>query len=267
MAKLTIAFLALAGFYATADQADARKKFVGTWEARWKNKVIWTMLLGIIFSTGGLVGTVRAQSMPGTSERFEVASIRPSGAQGGQPSFKSDLAGGIQATNVTLKLLIQMAYDIRPEQLSGGPAWTDSEEYTVIAKGPEGDPVLLEAARREVTRERLQALLSERFHLTLKLEVNAAAGYVLRVDRKGHKMTLATDTAVSRLRQIGLWELLGEGVEMPILARFLGAHLQATVEDGTGLAGHYNFHLKWTPDPPIAASELPEESLIPASLG
>jgi uncharacterized protein (TIGR03435 family) len=34
-------------------------------------------------------------------------------------------------------MLIQMAYDVRPEQVSGGPGWTDSEEYTVIAKGPE----------------------------------------------------------------------------------------------------------------------------------
>src|SRR5580693_9225363 len=78
------------------------------------------LLFGFLVFTSGLpAGILSAQSMLGESDRFEVASIRPSGAKGGLPSFKSNPGGGIQATNVTLKLLIQMAYDIRPEQLSG----------------------------------------------------------------------------------------------------------------------------------------------------
>src|SRR5260370_27948303 len=111
--------------------------------------------------------------------RFEVASIRPSDAKGGRPSFESNPGGGVRATNVTLKLLIQMAYGIRPEQLSGGPGWTDSEEYTVIARGPEGGPVLSGAAQLELTHKRLQALLTERFLRPLKREPNPSAGHVL----------------------------------------------------------------------------------------
>jgi hypothetical protein len=78
--------------------------------------------------------------------------VRPSDAKGGRPSFESNPGGGVRATNVTLKLLIQMAYDIRPEQLSGGPGWTDSEQYTVIAKGPEGGPPLSAAEQKALTR-------------------------------------------------------------------------------------------------------------------
>jgi uncharacterized protein (TIGR03435 family) len=122
--------------------------------------------------------------MPEQTDRFEVVWIRPSGAEIGRPSVEFNSGGGVRATNVTLKLLIQLVYDIRPEQLSGGPGWTDSEQYTVIAKGPEEDPVLSKAAQQELTRKRLQTLLGERFHLALKRESNPTGGYVLTVDRR-----------------------------------------------------------------------------------
>jgi uncharacterized protein (TIGR03435 family) len=173
--------------------------------------------------------------------------------------------GGIHATNVTLKLLIQMAYDIRPEQLSGGPGWTDSEEYTVIASG---GPVLSGAAQQGLARKRLQALLSERFHLALKQETNPSDGFVLTVDKKGPKITVASDSGDPQIHTIRRWEIHAEGIGMTLLVHYLGAHLRATVVDRTGLDGRYSFHLDWTPVPPptsVASLDgLPEESLIPA---
>jgi uncharacterized protein (TIGR03435 family) len=54
---------------------------------------------------------------------------------------------------------------------------------------------------------------------------------------------------------------------MSSFASFLGVHLMATVVDRTGLDGHYNFDLNWTPEtiPPDLNSlnGLPEETLIP----
>jgi uncharacterized protein (TIGR03435 family) len=225
-------------------------------------------LLAILVSTAGLAGIMSAQSMPDASDRFEVASIRRGVGDDGRPSMEYLPGGGVRAANVTLKLLIQMAYDIRPEQLSGGPGWTDSESYTITAKGPERGPVPPEAKQQELTHKRLQALLGERFHLTLKVQVDPAAGYVLKVEKKSHKMALADGSATRRLRQIGRWQVHGEGVEMSTLARFLSVHLHATVEDQTGLEGRYNFHLNWTPVPvPSSVASLdglPADSLIPA---
>lgn len=214
--------------------------------------------------------TAAAQSMAG-GPAFEVASIRQSGAEDFRPSIEFTAGGGVRATNITLKLLIQIAYDIRPEQLSGGPGWTDSEQYTVVAKGPEGGAALSEAAQQELTRKRLQALLGERFHLSLKRDASPAAGYVLTVDKNGHKMTPATDSGARQLRQVGRWEIRAEGVEMSILAKFLSVHLRGTVVDRTGLDGRYNFHLKWNPTVregedvnSNSVDERAEESLITA---
>src|SRR5258707_3624289 len=153
------------------------------------NRTVKAVLFGfLVFSSSRLTGILSAQPMPEEPGRFEVAAIRPSGAKGGRPSFESNPGGGVRATNVTLKLLIQMAYDIRPEQLSGGPGWTDSEEYTVIAKGPEGGPPLSAAEQKALTLKRLQTLLAERFRLALKREANPASGYVLTVEKNGHKI-------------------------------------------------------------------------------
>lgn len=219
-----------------------------------------TLLVGLLlFTSARLTGMLSAQSLPEERDRFEVASIRPSDTKGGRPSFESN-PSGFRATNVTLKLLIQMAYDIRPEQLSGGPGWTDSEEYTVIARGPQADT--------SVSRKRLQTLLRDRFHLVLKLEKDSASGYLLTVSPKGPKMTLATDSEPRQLRQIGRWELRAEGVDMPLFTRFLSVHLRETVVDRSGLEGRFSFHLNWTPSPlpnSVASLDgLPEDSLIPA---
>jgi hypothetical protein len=45
MAKSIIALLAVASLSAVAEQTDVRNKFVGTWEAKWKEKVICTIRL------------------------------------------------------------------------------------------------------------------------------------------------------------------------------------------------------------------------------
>jgi uncharacterized protein (TIGR03435 family) len=56
---------------------------------------------------------------------------------------------------------------------------------------------------------------------------------------------------------------------MSTFAKFLSVHLQATVEDRTGLEGGFSFHLKWNPElregqSVRAFDGLPEDSLVPA---
>jgi uncharacterized protein (TIGR03435 family) len=221
----------------------------------------------LFLPSGWLNQGLKAQSAPEESEQFEAASIRPTKATPGPPSLDVTPTG-IRVSNVTLKLLIQFAYDITPEQLSGGDGWTESETFAVIANGSEGGASLSPAEQNALTRKRLQTLLRDRFHLSLKREVTAAAGYALTVDGSRHKMTPADDSKPPLLRQRGRWLLHGEGVEMSSLARFLSVHLMATVVDRTGLDGRYNFDLNWTPEtiPADVASlnGLPEDTLIPA---
>ncbi len=122
---------------------------------------------------------------------------------------------------------IQVAYDIRPEQLSGGPAWTSSQTLHGNRQIARPDPISA-------------GISAERFQLSPRREANPAAGYVLTARKNGHKMVPAADPqARPLLRQNGRWQLRATAVDMPLLARFPGVHLHAAVEDRTGLPGRY----------------------------
>lgn len=226
----------------------------------------WAGLL--VFAIGLSVRIIGAQSSPPETERFEVAAIRPVTAALARPDIQFTPAGGIRADNVTLKMLIQIAYDIRSDQISGGPGWTDSDLFTVAAKAPRDVSGRAETPQG-LTRRRLQNLLKERFHLALKQTESPANGYVLSVDKNGHKMTVANDSQAVSARQTGRWKLQAEAFRMSSFAMFLSVHLKTTVEDQTGLEGGFNFSLNWTPSDVTdgyipSAWELPEDTLIPA---
>src|ERR1017187_10041122 len=140
------------------------------------------LLLGfLVFTSGQLTATLSAQSMAEGVERFVVASIRPD-ATFGQPSAEITPGGGLRATHAPLKMLIEIAYEIRPDQLSGGDGWTDDEQFTVSANGPEGVSSLPAGEQKALAERRLRTLLGERFGLKLKRETQPAPGYVLTVD-------------------------------------------------------------------------------------
>lgn len=69
---------------------------------------------------------------------FEVASIKlaPPGAKGG--NVHRDPAGGLTATNISLRALIKFAYQLQDFQLSGGPGWMVSDRYDLVGKAAEG---------------------------------------------------------------------------------------------------------------------------------
>src|SRR5262249_43507441 len=90
---------------------------------------------------------------------------------------------------LTLRDLITYAYAIRYEQLSGGPAWLGEDHYDVLAKS-EGEGALKLAE----TRQMMQSLLAERFHLHLHRETQDVPTYNLVIAKNGPKLTPATET-------------------------------------------------------------------------
>jgi uncharacterized protein (TIGR03435 family) len=81
---------------------------------------------------------------------------------------------------MSLAELIRVAYRVKPYQISG-PDWMASERFDVLAKLPEG-------ASREQVPEMLQALLAERFKLTVHRESKEHAIYALVVGKNGPKL-------------------------------------------------------------------------------
>jgi uncharacterized protein (TIGR03435 family) len=118
---------------------------------------------------------------------FEVASVKPAAPldRGQILSGEAHVGMKIDAARVdigsmSLADLIRVAYRVKPYQISG-PDWMASERFDVLAKMPEG-------ANREQVPEMLQALLAERFKLTVHRESKEHAVYALVVGKNGPKL-------------------------------------------------------------------------------
>ncbi len=101
---------------------------------------------------------------------FEVASVKPAGERerGSGPFVcvvpcrgdRITITGSrVDIRFMALDQLIVKAYGIKPHQLSG-PGWMSSQRFDIAAKIPDG-------VSKERLPEMLQALLAERFKLTI----------------------------------------------------------------------------------------------------
>jgi len=159
-------------------------------------------------------------------------------------------------------MLLTFAYDVRDFQLSGGPGWIGSEHYDIVARpdrsaAPEEGPVDMRKmsdgemkTMAEKIRERLRALLAERFQLAVHNETKDAPVYFLVVAKNGPKLEAAEEGKEGpRGMRMGRGQLTGMSAPMTMLATTLSNALGRPVQDHTGLSGKYNFKLEWTPDP------------------
>lgn len=214
----------------------------------------------------GLVNATPAQTQsatkpsPSSTERmtFEAASIKPAkpGAMG--TMIRNEPGGRFMATNVSLKMLITMAYNIQPFQLTDAPSWLDSDRWDIEAKpesGAEAEPGKSSAdmeKEMDDQRLRLQSLLADRCKLTFHRETKELPVYALVVAKNGPKLkqpAVETGGRPQRQMMMGFGELTGHGTPLSFLAETLGRQLGRIVLDKTGLTGNYDFDLKWTPDP------------------
>jgi uncharacterized protein (TIGR03435 family) len=116
-------------------------------------------------------------------QQFEVASVKPAGAaqQNGSSGITTG-HGRVTANNVTLKRCIMGAWGVGPTQISGGPAWLDSDRFEIAARA--GQPVEDEV----VLNTMLRNLLAERFKLVVHRETRAVQALVLEVAKNGPKL-------------------------------------------------------------------------------
>lgn len=112
---------------------------------------------------------------------FDVASVRliPD-SQSGLTSISPQDSPAFTAHNVTLPVLISLAYGIDSDLVSGKPSWLDSQQYDVEAKWDGG--ARLSFAQ---LRPALQKLLAERFQLAVHRQTKEGSGYALVVTKSG----------------------------------------------------------------------------------
>ncbi len=191
---------------------------------------------------------------------FEVATIRPSpaGTSAGT-SFNVFEGGRLRITNEPVKLLIRTAFQMQDAQVAGGPGWIETERWDIEAKtGHKEKPKPDELAPL------MQSLLAERFNLKFHREKRELTVYALVVAKGGPKLKVKGDDEVAAMNTHGgkgTSQLVGTGVSMEALGRYVGNRLGRIVMDKTGLSDSYDFTLNWAPD---EASDSSAPSLVTA---
>ncbi len=184
--------------------------------------------------------------------------------------------GTFFAENMPLDILIQEAYADRPDQswvlqsmtghqraswqnlrIVNEPDWVKSDRFDVTAKSA-GHASVIERSPAEMAKDQremdlmLRALLEERFHLQIHRETRSLPVYELVVSKPGlmKQGNCGDQCRTSEFGEKGTDLFIdGQAMKMTELAGTISMVLARPVIDKTGIAGTFDVHLKWTPEP------------------
>ena len=219
-------------------------------------------VVGVV--AAALPAVIWAQT-PAARSQFEVASIKRNMtgdlSRGMRPGI-----GRLSISNMTVKDLLTVAFQVRDFQISGGPSWIDSEHYDIEAKADANAPP------KQIAEPMLQALLEDRFKLKVHRETKELPIYVLTVAKNGLKIQPAKEgSCITRepgkpaepghrqsdfcgYRMVGGGRLDATHTSMADLATIFSAVLGRTVVDKTALTEAFDVQLRFAPEDALDAN-------------
>jgi len=182
---------------------------------------------------------------------FEVATIKPSDPA--RPGKLFTVRGrDVITINTTLNDLITTAYNVHVRQITGGPAWLDSDRYDLTGR-PDvpGQPNVAQI------KIMLQKLVADRFQLKFHREKKELSVYAISVTKTGAKISKSQADPNSLPGLFFGGGGPGGGVSFNVRNATIaevadtlqGSVLDRPVVDQTGFAEKYDFIVKFTPEP------------------
>ena len=147
------------------------------------------------------IGLLHAQVLPPPPRyTYEVVSVHRADPNERNSGFSPGAQGGLRARNDTAMQLLTFAYDARDYQFVGVPGWAQSERYNVNLTPDRTEVVLDETTDLPKlegwltrNRQRIQAVLRDRFGLVLRAETRELPMSVLTVAKRGSKLEAPAD--------------------------------------------------------------------------
>jgi uncharacterized protein (TIGR03435 family) len=176
---------------------------------------------------------------------FDACSIKPSNP--GQQGRGLTVRGReIVSFNTPVSFLVTFVYGVSVRQIVGAPAWFDTESYDLDGKpAQEGMP------NQKQMKIMIQKLLADRFQLKFHREKREMSAYVIELGKNGPKLAKSQGDPKG-LPGLSFGGLGAMNAFNATIADFAGvlqsAVLDRPVVDESGLGGHYDFALNWTPD-------------------
>jgi len=194
---------------------------------------------------------------------FDVAELKLS-APDVQPNLRLMAGGRIEGSGITMRQLLQIAWDINlDEQIVNAPKWFDETKLSLIAKAStavSGSGTNMNADVEDL-KAMVRALVTERFKLKSHYEDRPVTAYTLLADKPkmakadaSNRTTFregpAPDTKDQRTAILGRM-ITFKNITMAQFAedlqRVANGYIRVPVEDKTGLDGAYDFTLTFTP--------------------
>jgi uncharacterized protein (TIGR03435 family) len=227
-----------------------------------------------------------AVSQPPTPLEFEVASVKRTKSFVGGPGVSYRPGSQFAATNVTLRRLAVLAYQVQEYQLDGLPSWNRTAHFDVIAKDSDS-PFSGTAADRMAMM--LRSLLADRFKLTVRKETRELPIFALVRARNDstlgpqlHPSNVDCDAvkaARSKSVDMGNATIAQPGQQVPCaavtvrdtrltgwartmseFAEVVAFSIGRKVVDKTGMPGRFDMDLEWTPDLAPGAAPRPNSN-------
>ena len=182
---------------------------------------------------------------------FEVAVVKPSKPGSSAETGVRPAPGGQRyvGAQTSLRTYLSVAYQVRPEQIVGGPGWVDSDRYDLNAEAEKPSNI-------EDLHIMLQNVLTERFKMRFHFATREMSSYVLTVDKSGPKNLTVHPNAGGgdisvRTTVEGVvhekWRAHCASIDF-FVWRF-SASLEQPIINQTGLKGCFDFELSFTREP------------------
>jgi uncharacterized protein (TIGR03435 family) len=203
---------------------------------RWIGIAATLALAGLLSFTA-----VRAQSGADSLPSFEVATIKPGTPERG---FGVQVRGRrLTTVNTSVSEIMTFAWSLHPRQITGGPAWMETEKYDLLAEtGDEPKPDI---------RAMVQRLLADRFGLKYHRDKKELSVYQIVVGKTGDKLanSLGDPNGNPTYGLSALGTMTVTNAKISDFAGWMQRYvLDRPVVDQTGISGRYNFTLNWAAD-------------------
>ncbi|RRA49833.1 TIGR03435 family protein [Acidipila sp. EB88] len=179
-------------------------------------------------------------------QSFETASLKlaPAG-QAGAASISPWGTHQFTAANVSLGVLLSIAYGVDSAYITGVPGKLESASYEVVASAAGNQGLTYEQVHAP-----LQKLLAERLHLVVHTTTSQVSGYRLVAGKKGATLAPAQDQG-EQYAYIFKNEIKAHSITMEVFAGLVAAAVKQPVQDATGVEGKNDFDLHFSsPDQP-----------------
>lgn len=213
-----------------------------------------TLVLVAATAIGAIGQTAPAQTtQAATPPTFDVASIHPHTPLPHEHNqiWSSASDGNFRTSNISLKALIQYAFNMPQSRIVDAPSWTSSQFFDIEAKSID-DTLnqrlhdLPSAQAKPIKLAMIQSLLADRFGLKIHREQRVLPIYELVVTKSGSKLTPAKSGGLT----INHWDnrYSAQGITMPMVAQDLARDAGRVIIDKTGLTGRFDVDIRWQPD-------------------